>query len=229
MNVGDEPVKSENNLLTTVAWKINGKTEYALEGSVFIGGAVVQWLRDEMSIIQESQDIEYFANKVEDSDGVYLVPAFAGLGAPHWRQHARGIMVGITRGTNRAHLARAAQDSIAYQVMDLLNAMKADAGIEVKELRVDGGATVNDTLMQFQSDLIEDVPVIRPVITETTALGAAYLAGLAVGYWDDIEEIRKLWQVDKQFDRTMDGEKVKELTKGWQRAVNAAITWADDR
>ncbi len=229
MNVGDEPIKSENNLLSTVAWKINGKTQYALEGSVFIGGAVVQWLRDEMSIIQESQDIEYFANKVEDSDGVYLVPAFAGLGAPHWRQHARGIMVGITRGTNRAHLARAAQDSIAYQVLDLLNAMKADSGIEVKELRVDGGATVNSTLMQFQSDLIEDVPVIRPVITETTALGAAYLAGLAVGFWEDIEVIRKLWQVDKRFDQQMDKARVEELTKGWQRAVNAAITWADDR
>ena len=222
MNVGDEPIKSENNLLSTVAWKINGKTQYALEGSVFIGGAVVQWL-------QESQDIEYFANKVEDSDGVYLVPAFAGLGAPHWRQHARGIMVGITRGTNRAHLARAAQDSIAYQVLDLLNAMKADSGIEVKELRVDGGATVNSTLMQFQSDLIEDVPVIRPVITETTALGAAYLAGLAVGYWEDIEVIRKLWQVDKRFDQQLDKARVEELTKGWQRAVNAAITWADDR
>ncbi|MEX0844553.1 MAG: glycerol kinase GlpK [Balneolaceae bacterium] len=229
MNIGDKPVKSENNLLTTVAWKINGKTKYALEGSVFIGGAVVQWLRDEMSIIQEAKDIEYFANKVEDSDGVYLVPAFAGLGAPHWRQHARGIMVGITRGTNRAHLARAAQDSIAYQVLDLLNAMQADSGIEVKELRVDGGATVNDTLMQFQSDLLGEVPVIRPVITETTALGAAYLAGLAVGYWDDIEEIRKLWKVDKKFDQQMEPAKVKELTKGWQRAVNAAITWADDR
>lgn len=229
MNVGDKPVKSENNLLTTVAWKINGKTQYALEGSVFIGGAVVQWLRDEMSIIQESQDIEYFANKVDDSDGVYLVPAFAGLGAPHWKQHARGIMVGITRGTNRAHLARAAQDSIAYQVLDLLNAMKADSGIDVKELRVDGGATVNNTLMQFQSDLLEDVPVIRPVITETTALGAAYLAGLAVGFWDDIEEIRKMWQVDKTFEQTMDPKNVKELTKGWQRAVNAAISWADDR
>lgn len=229
MNVGEKPVKSENNLLTTVAWKMNEKTQYALEGSVFIGGAVVQWLRDEMSIIQEAKDIEYFANKVEDSDGVYLVPAFAGLGAPHWRQHARGIMVGITRGTNRAHLARAAQDSIAYQVLDLLNAMKADSGIEVKELRVDGGATVNDTLMQFQSDLLGEVPVIRPVITETTALGAAYLAGLAVGYWDDIEEIRKLWKVDKKYEQKMETAKVKELTKGWQRAVNAAVTWADDR
>lgn len=229
MNIGKEPVVSEQNLLTTVAWKVNGKTTYALEGSVFIGGAVVQWLRDEMSIIQESKDIEYFANKVEDSDGVYLVPAFAGLGAPHWNQHARGIMVGMTRGTNRAHLARAAQDSIAYQVMDLLNAMKADAGIEVKELRVDGGATVNNTLMQFQSDLLGEVPVVRPMITETTALGAAYLAGLAVGYWDDMEELRKLWKADKTFKRKMDQDKVKKLTKGWQRAVNAAISWADDR
>jgi glycerol kinase len=208
---------------------VNGQTTYALEGSVFIGGAVVQWLRDEMSIIQESKDIEYFANKVEDSDGVYLVPAFAGLGAPHWNQHARGIMVGMTRGTNRAHLARAAQDSIAYQVMDLLNAMKADAGIEVRELRVDGGATVNNTLMQFQSDLLGEVPVVRPVTTETTALGAAYLAGLAVGFWDDIEEIRKLWKADKTFEREMESDKVRTLTKGWQRAVNAAITWADDR
>lgn len=229
MNVGDEPVKSEGNLLTTIAWKIDGETKYALEGSVFIGGAVVQWLRDEMGIIQESKDIEYFANKVDDSDGVYLVPAFAGLGAPHWKQHARGMMVGITRGTNRAHLARAAQDSIAYQVLDLLNAMKADSGIEVKELRVDGGATVNDTLMQFQSDLLAEVPVIRPMVTETTALGAAYLAGLAVGYWDDIEEIRKLWKVDQKFDQKKDPEEVDKLIKGWNRAVKAAIAWADDR
>jgi len=228
MNIGDKPIKSENNLLTTVAWKVNGKTQYALEGSVFIAGAVVQWLRDEMSIIQEAKDIEYFANKVEDSDGVYLVPAFAGLGAPHWNQHARGTLVGITRGTNRAHLARAAQESIAYQVTDLLTAMNADSGIDIKELRVDGGATVNNTLMQFQSDLLE-VPVIRPQITETTALGAAYLAGLAVGFWDNIEEIRKQWQVENQFEPQMDQAKVKELTNGWQRAVRAAIAWADDK
>lgn len=228
MNIGDKPIKSENNLLTTVAWKINGKTEYALEGSVFIAGAVVQWLRDELGIIQESKDIEYFANKVEDSDGVYLVPAFAGLGAPHWNQYARGTMVGITRGTNRAHIARAAQDSIAYQVYDILNAMNADSGIDIKELRVDGGATVNDSLMQFQGDLLQ-VPVIRPSITETTALGAAYLAGLAVGYWDDIEDIRKQWKVDKQFEPSMEPNKVAELTKGWKRAVNAAITWANDK
>ena len=228
MNVGDKPIKSKNNLLTTVAWKINGKTEYALEGSVFIAGAVVQWLRDELGIIRESKDVEYFANKVEDSDGVYLVPAFAGLGAPYWNQYARGMMVGMTRGTTSAHLARAAQDSIAYQTLDILNAMNADSGIDIKELRVDGGATANNTLLQFQSDLLQ-VPVIRPQITETTALGAAYLAGLAVGYWDDIEDIRKQWNVDKKFEPAMDPGKVAELTKGWKRAVKAAITWADDR
>ncbi|WP_421772937.1 glycerol kinase GlpK [Gracilimonas sp.] len=229
MNVGEEPVKSKNNLLTTVAWKVNGQPHFALEGSVFIGGAVVQWLRDELGIIQESKDIEYLSNKVEDSGGVYLVPAFAGLGAPYWKQHARGMMVGMTRGTNRAHLARAAQDAIAYQVLDLLNAMKADSGIEVKELRVDGGATTNDTLMQFQSDLIEDVPVIRPEVTETTALGAAYLAGLAVGFWDDIEEIRELWKVEKQFNRQKEPAEVEKLIQGWNRAVKAAIAWAEDR
>jgi glycerol kinase len=229
MNTGEEPVKSANHLLTTVAWKINGKTEYALEGSVFIGGAVVQWLRDELGIIREAKDIEYFANKVDDSDGVYLVPAFAGLGAPYWHQHARGMMVGITRGTNRAHLARAAQDSIAYQVMDLLQAMKADAGMDVKELRVDGGVTVNNTLMQFQSDLLGNIPVVRPVITETTALGAAYLAGLAVGFWEDVEEIQALWKMDAKFKQQMEAEKVETLTKGWKRAVKAAIAWADDR
>jgi glycerol kinase len=228
MNVGDKPIKSKNNLLTTVAWKINGKTEYALEGSVFIAGAVVQWLRDELGIIRESKDVEYFANKVEDTDGVYLVPAFAGLGAPYWNQYARGMMVGITRGTTSAHIARAAQESIAYQTLDILNAMNADSGIDIKELRVDGGATANNTLLQFQSDLLQ-VPVIRPKITETTALGAAYLAGLAVGYWDDIEDIRKQWQVDKQFEPEMDAGKVAELTKGWKRAVHAAITWADDK
>ncbi|MCP9291655.1 glycerol kinase GlpK [Gracilimonas sediminicola] len=229
MNVGEEPVKSENNLLTTIAWKVNGEINYALEGSVFIGGAVVQWLRDELGIIQESKDIEYLANKVEDSGGVYLVPAFAGLGAPYWKQHARGMMVGMTRGTNRSHLARAAQDAIAYQVLDLLHAMKADSGIEVKELRVDGGATANNTLMQFQSDLLEGVPVIRPEVTETTALGAAYLAGLAVGFWEDIGEIRELWKADKEFNRQKDPAEVEKLTRGWKRAVKAAIAWADDR
>jgi glycerol kinase len=228
MNIGHKPVASSNNLLTTVAWKVNGKTSYALEGSVFIGGAVVQWLRDGLGVIRESRDIEYFANKVEDSDGVYLVPAFAGLGAPHWNQYARGTMVGITRGTNASHLARAAQDSIAYQTNDILGAMNADSGIDIKELRVDGGATVNNTLMQFQSDVLQ-VPVVRPKVTETTALGAAYLAGLAVGYWKDIDEISKQWQVDKTFSPTSDVEKIRTLTNGWKRAVRAAIVWADDK
>jgi glycerol kinase len=218
---------SKNNLLTTVAWKINGKTQYALEGSIFIAGAVVQWLRDGLGLIRESRDIEYFANKVEDSDGVYLVPAFAGLGAPYWDPHARGTMVGISRGTNASHLARAAQDAIAYQTLDILGAMNADSGIEIKELRVDGGATVNDTLMQFQSDIL-GVPVIRPDITETTALGAAYLAGLAVGFWSGIEEIAKQWHIEHQFNPSMPQEKVEKLTKGWKRAVKTAQVWSEN-
>jgi len=228
MNIGDKPVPSKNNLLTTVAWKINGKTEYALEGSIFIAGAVVQWLRDGLGLIRESRDVEYFANKVEDSGGVYLVPAFAGQGAPYWNQYARGTMVGITRGTSSAHVARAALDAIAYQTLDVLSAMNADSGIDIRELRVDGGATVNNTLMQFQSDVMQ-VPVARPKVTETTALGAAYLAGLAVGYWSDIEEISTQWQVDRIFEPAMPAEKVAELTKGWKRAVKAATVWADER
>jgi len=228
MNIGDKPVPSKNNLLTTVDWKINGKTEYALEGSIFIAGAVVQWLRDGLGVIRESRDVEYFANKVDDSDGVYLVPAFAGLGAPYWNQYARGTMVGITRGTTAAHLARAAQDSIAYQTLDVLGAMQADSGIDIAELRVDGGATVNDTLMQFQSDILQ-VPVSRPKVTETTALGAAYLAGLAVGYWKDVDEIRKQWQEDRKFSPEMEDAKVAELTRGWKRAIKAAQVWADDK
>lgn len=228
MNIGDKPVPSKNNLLTTVAWKINGKTEYALEGSIFIAGAVVQWLRDGLGLIRESRDIEYFANKVDDSGGVYLVPAFAGLGAPYWNQYARGTMVGVTRGTTSAHVARAALDAIAYQTLDVLSAMNADSGIDIKELRVDGGATVNNTLMQFQSDIMQ-VPVVRPKVTETTALGAAYLAGLAVGYWSDIEEISKQWQIDRVFSPEMPTESVDQLTKGWKRAVKAAIVWADER
>jgi glycerol kinase len=228
MNIGDKPVPSKNNLLTTVAWKVNGKTEYALEGSIFIAGAVVQWLRDGLGIIRESRDVEYFANKVEDSDGVYMVPAFAGLGAPYWNQYARGTMVGITRGTTAAHIARASQDSIAYQTLDVLGAMQADSGIEIAELRVDGGATVNDSLMQFQSDILQ-VPVARPKVTETTALGAAYLAGLAVGYWPNIEEIQKQWLMDRKFTPGMEADKVAELTKGWKRAVKAAQVWADDK
>jgi glycerol kinase len=224
MNTGEKAVISKNNLLTTVAWKINGKTEYALEGSVFIAGAVVQWLRDGLGIIRSSADIEKLAAKVDDSDGVYIVPAFTGLGAPYWNQHARGTIVGITRGTTAAHFAKAALDSIAYQTVDVLKAMEADSGIEIKELRVDGGATVNNLLMQFQSDLL-NTAVVRPRITETTALGAAYLAGLATGYWNSIDEIQEQWQVDRKFESSMDEEKREILMNGWKKAVKAAQTY----
>lgn len=227
MNTGEKPVASTNNLLTTVAWKVNGITHYALEGSVFIGGAVVQWLRDSLGIIKSSVEVEALAARVSDSEGVYVVPAFAGLGAPHWNQHARGTITGLTRGSTSAHIARAALDSIAYQTMDVLKAMEADSGISIKELRVDGGATVNNLLMQFQADIM-NTSVVRPVITETTALGAAYLAGLAVGYWENMEAIRDQWQADKIFTNSMDEETRKKLSKEWQRAVKAAKAWADD-
>ena len=226
MNIGETPTLSTHNLLTTVAWQVGGVTTYALEGSVFIGGAVVQWLRDGLGIIASSAEIEGLAAQVSDSEGVYIVPAFAGLGAPHWQQDARGIISGLTRGSSRAHIARAALDSIAYQVMDVLKAMEADAGQVIAELRVDGGATVNAMLMQFQSDIL-DVKLVRPVVTETTALGAAYLAGLAVGYWSDIAAISALWQVDRVFTPLIADEKRTVLTKDWQRAVNAAKAWAD--
>lgn len=226
MNIGDKPIPSKNNLLTTVAWKVDGKTSYALEGSIFIAGAVVQWLRDEMGLITKSSDVEGLAAKVEDSGGAYLVPAFAGLGAPYWDQYARGTIVGMTRGTGSAHIARAALDSICYQTLDVLSAMNADSGIDIRELRVDGGATINDLMMQFQSDILE-VPVIRPNVTETTALGAAYLAGLAVGYWPDMESISEQWQVEKRFEPSMDKSEVDKLTKGWKRAVKAARVWAE--
>ena len=225
MNTGEKAITSKNNLLTTIAWKLNGKTEYALEGSVFIAGAVVQWLRDELKIIRTSSEVEKLAAQVKDTDGVYIVPAFAGLGAPHWNQHARGSIFGLTRGSSNAHIARAALDSIAYQTYDVLKAMEADSGIHIKELRVDGGATVNNQLMQFQSDIL-NCKVVRPKITETTALGAAYLAGLAVGYWKNVEEIQQQWQVDKAFAPAMDEEKRNKLVNGWQRAVNASIAWA---
>lgn len=228
MNTGGKAIASKNNLLTTIAWQIDNKTEYALEGSVFIAGAVVQWLRDELKIIRTSAEIEKLAAQVKDTDGVYIVPAFAGLGAPHWNQYARGSIFGLTRGSSNAHIARAALDSIAYQTFDVLKAMEADAGIHIKELRVDGGATVNNQLMQFQSDIL-NTKVVRPKITETTALGAAYLAGLAVGYWKNVEEIQQQWQADKSFSPSMDDEKRNELVKGWQRAVNASIEWADNK
>ena len=200
--------------------------EYALEGSVFIAGAVVQWLRDGLKIIRTSKEVEDLSAEVPDTGGVYLVPAFAGLGAPHWNQHARGSLFGLTRGSSNAHIAKAALDSIAYQTYDVLKAMEADASINIKELRVDGGATVNNELMQFQCNIL-NCKVVRPRITETTALGAAYLAGLAVGYWKNIDEIQQQWQVDKTFSPLMDTTKVNELLKGWQRAVKASIAWAE--
>ena len=222
MNTGEKPVVSNNNLLTTVAWKVNGIANYALEGSVFIAGAVVQWLRDGLGIIKKSSDVEELAARVDNSDGVYFVPAFTGLGAPHWNQDARGTIVGLTRGSNAGHIARAALESIAYQTMDVLKAMEADSGISIKELRVDGGATANDLLMQFQSDIL-NTKVLRPKITETTALGAAYLAGLAVGYWKNIEEIQLQWLIDKTFAPAMDESDRTSLTAGWQKAINTTI------
>ena len=227
MNTGEKPVASTNNLLTTVAWKVNGITHYALEGSVFIAGAVVQWLRDGLGIIKSSAEVESLAKQVPDSEGIYVVPAFAGLGAPHWNQHARGIITGLTRGSSAAHIARAALDSIAYQTMDVLKAMEADAGIAIKELRVDGGATANNLLMQFQADILNTV-VVRPVVTETTALGAAYLAGLAVGFWQNMEAIQDQWQADKKFSPNMNDETRIKLSKDWQRSVRAAKAWVEE-
>jgi glycerol kinase len=227
MNIGDRPIESKNRLLTTIAWKIGNKTDYALEGSIFIAGAVVQWLRDGLGIINKSADVEILSSEAADSDGVYFVPAFAGLGAPHWDQHARGTLVGLTRGTTAAHIARASLDSIAYQTLDVLKAMQNDSSIEIKELRVDGGATVNDHLMQFQADLLQ-AKVVRPKVTETTALGAAYLAGLAVNYWGSIEEIRKQWQPDRTFSPRISATEIQRYIKGWHRAVSAARYWASD-
>jgi len=225
MNTGEKAVPSTNNLLTTVAWKVNGVTHYALEGSVFIAGAVVQWLRDGLKIIRTSAEVETLAAEVSSSEGVYVVPAFAGLGAPYWNQHARGTIVGITRGTTGAHFARAALDSIAYQTMDVLKAMEADAGIAIKELRVDGGATANNLLMQFQSDLLH-TKVVRPTVVETTALGAAYLAGLAVGYWSSTDEIQEQWQMERVFAPSMPEEERTQLSEGWKRAINTTISWS---
>ena len=228
MNTGDKAIKSENNLLTTIAWEIDGEVQYALEGSIFIGGAIVQWLRDELGLIKESVIVEALAKTVPDNDGVYIVPAFAGLGAPHWNQHARGTIVGMTRGTNSGHFARAALEAIAYQTRDVLKAMEADSGIDIRELRVDGGATENDLLMQFQSDIL-DAPVIRPQILETTALGAAYLAGLAVGYWESQEEISEQWREDNRFEAEMDPEQVEKLLGGWNRALTAVGAWSKEK
>ena len=227
MNIGNKPIESESRLLTTIGWTIAGQTSYALEGSIFIAGAVVQWLRDGLGIIKKSGDVEELAATVKGSDGVYFVPAFAGIGAPHWNQHARGTLVGLTRGSTAAHIARAALDSIAYQTLEVLEAMQKDSGIGISELRVDGGATVNNNLMQFQADLLK-VKVIRPKITETTALGAAYLAGLAVKYWSGIDEIRTQWQPEKVFIPQMPEAEISSLIRGWHRAVRAAEAWASE-
>lgn len=220
MNIGKKPVMSANNLLTTIAWKINGEVTYALEGGIFIGGAVVQWLRDELGLIKSSTEVEDLAATVNDNGGVFVVPAFAGLGAPHWDQHARGTITGITRGTNSGHFARAALESIAYQTMDVLKAMEADAGTPISELRVDGGASANNILMQFQADMMK-CKVIRPQVTEVTALGAAYLAGLATGFWSDVEEISAQWKVERNFEPA-ELENYDELINGWERAIKAA-------
>ena len=227
MNTGTTPIESRNNLITTIAWKINGQVSYALEGSIFIGGALVQWLRDELCIIDRADDIEALATSVADSGGVFMVPAFAGLGAPHWNSQARGSVFGLTRGSSRAHIARAALESIAFQSYDVLTCMQADMGSQIAELRVDGGAVENNFLMQFQADLL-GVDVMRPQITETTALGAAYLAGLAVGFWKNSEELQQQWLLNRRFSPSMTAEQLATLKKGWQRAVNASIAWADN-
>lgn len=223
-NTGESAVQSENKLLTTVGWQLGGKCEYALEGSVFIGGAVVQWLRDSLEIITDSGEVESLANSVEDNGGVYFVPAFAGLGTPHWNQEARGLIIGLTRGTGKAHIARAAIESIAFQTADLLTAMQKDSGIELKELRVDGGATKNDSLLQFQSNILQ-IPVVRSKVTETTALGAGYLAGLAVGFWKSKTELSEHWQEDKRFEPMMSTEQAGKLRAKWNEAVKRSLNW----
>ncbi|MDL5510913.1 glycerol kinase GlpK [Arenibacter sp. M-2] len=225
MNIGEKPIVSENNLLTTVAWTINGKTQYALEGSIFIAGAVVQWLRDSLKIIKRSEDVEKLAGSVESTDGVYFVPAFAGLGAPYWNQHAQGTIFGLTRGSTDAHIARASLESIAFQTMDVLKAMEADSKISIKELRVDGGATVNNLLMQFQADVL-NTSTVRPKVIETTVMGAAYLAGLAVGFWESLEEIQEIWQTDVNFDPTTERKEIEKNIKGWYRAIDAVEYWS---
>lgn len=225
MNIGDKPTVSKNGLLTTIAWKMNGKVQYALEGSIFMAGAVVQWLRDGLGIIKSSSEVEGLAQKVEDNGGVYLVPAFAGLGAPYWNGEARGTIVGMTRGTTAAHIGRASLESIALQTVDVLKAMEKDAGISIQELRVDGGATVNNLLMQIQADVLK-TKVVRPRITETTAAGAAYLAGLAVGFWKSIDEIQTQWKEERSFVPASNG--IDDLMKGWHKAVKACEAWAAD-
>ena len=227
MNTGETPIFSQNGLVTTIAWGLNGKVSYALEGSIFVAGAAIQWLRDELRFIESAADSEYMAQKVKDTNGCYVVPAFTGLGAPHWDAYARGAVVGLTRGVNKYHIIRATIDSMAYQVEDVLSAMVADSGIQLQALKVDGGASANNYLAQTQAD-ISNAPVLRPCCVETTAMGAAYLAGLAVGYWNDTEEIRKNWAVDRRFSPSIsDAERAKRI-RGWKRAVSCTAGWAKD-
>ena len=227
MNTGEKPVFSKNGLVTTIAWGIDGKVNYALEGSIFMAGAAIQWLRDEVKIVDAAPDSEFFCNKVPDTNGCYVVPAFTGLGAPHWDQYARGCIVGLTRGCNKAHIIRATVESLAYQTYDILEAMQADAGVKLAALKVDGGACKNDFLMQFQADII-DAPVHRPQCVETTAMGAAYLAGLAVGYWNSKEDVIANWAIDRVFDPQMDDDNRQKLLKGWKKAVKCSYGWAKE-
>ena len=227
MNTGEKPVFSKNGLVTTIAWGLNGKVEYALEGSVFVAGAAIQWLRDELKIVESAPDSEYYAGKVKDTNGCYVVPAFTGLGAPHWDQYARGTIVGITRGVNKNHIIRATMESLAYQVNDILVAMQADSGIKLAALNVDGGASANNLLMQMQSD-ISGAPVQRPTCVETTAMGAAYLAGLAVGYWASKEDVVHNRAIDRVFHPEITAEGRAAKVKGWNKAVKCAYGWAKD-
>ncbi|WAA10953.1 glycerol kinase GlpK [Fervidibacillus albus] len=224
MNTGEKAVKSDHGLLTTIAWGLDGKVEYALEGSIFVAGSAVQWLRDGLRMFKEAKDSEAYAERISSTDGVYLVPAFVGLGTPYWDSDVRGAVFGLTRGTTKEHFVRATLESIAYQTKDVLTAMEKDSGIDLKTLRVDGGAVANNFLMQFQSDIL-NVPVERPIISETTALGAAYLAGLAVGYWDSQEEIAKKWAIDQTFEPKMDGPEREKLYEGWKKAVHATMAF----
>ena len=226
MNTGEELVQSKHGLITTIAIGIDGKVQYALEGSVFVGGAVIQWIRSELGLISESKDSEYFARKVEDNGGVYVVPAFTGLGAPHWDMYARGAIVGITRGTSKNHIIRAGIESIAYQSNDIIQAMIEDSGVNIADLKVDGGATENELLMQFQAD-ITNANIKKPVIKEITALGAAYLAGLAVGVWKDKEELLENFVLEQEYKPSMDGEKVNKLVKTWRKAVERSKDWEE--
>ena len=227
MNTGEHIVESKHGLLTTIAWGVDGKVEYALEGSIFIGGASIQWLRDELRVLYDAKQSEFYANSVKDTNGVYVVPAFAGLGAPYWDMYARGAIMGLTRGANRAHLVRATLESIAYQVKDVLNAMQEDSGLKLKDLRVDGGASSNNFLMQFQSDIL-DVNIDRPKVVETTALGAAYLAGLAVEFYNNKDEIKKSWIIDREVIPNMSDDKRNLLYKGWKKAVSRSLLWAKE-